>query len=122
MSDDPLHRLRELCLSLPQVTERLNHGEPAWAVRGKALVTCSERKPEGRIGFWCPSPPGELEALVAAEPDRFFQPPYGGHGWLGVYLDVPVDWAEVREIITDAYRITAPRCLTAELDPPPPPP
>ena len=34
-----------------------------------------------------------------------FVPPYvGGRGWLGVYLDVPVDWDEVADIITDAYR------------------
>ncbi|MFD8496896.1 hypothetical protein [Amycolatopsis sp. NPDC059657] len=28
---DPVERLRELCLALPEVTERLNHGEPAWS-------------------------------------------------------------------------------------------
>lgn len=53
----------------------------------------------------------ELEALVAAEPDRFFRPPFGGKGWLGVYLDVPVDWPEVAEIITEAYHLIAPKNL-----------
>ncbi len=33
--------------------------------------------------------------MVAAEPERFFPPPYGGRGWVGVYLDVPLDWEEV---------------------------
>jgi hypothetical protein len=113
---DPLPRLRELCLALPEVTERLNHGEPAWAVRGKALVTFSARKPPGRVGFWCPAPPGELEAMVGTRPDRFFRPPFGGTGWVGVYLDVPVDWAEVREIVVDAYRMVAPRALVDRLD------
>ncbi|URN10596.1 MmcQ/YjbR family DNA-binding protein [Actinomadura madurae] len=98
-----------MCLAVPGVVERLNHGEPSWAVRRKTLVTFSERNPEGRVGFWCPAPPGELEALVAAEPDRFFRPPFGGKGWLGVYLDVPVDWPEVAEIITEAYHLIAPR-------------
>ncbi|SDW35723.1 hypothetical protein SAMN05421504_101364 [Amycolatopsis xylanica] len=112
---EPLRRLRELCLALPEVTERLNHGEPAWAVRGKTLVTYSERKPEGRVGFWCPARPGELEALVAAEPERFFEPPFGGTGWVGVYLDVPADWAEFEELITEAYRLIAPQKLVAKL-------
>lgn len=113
---DALNRLRTLCLSLPEVTERLNHGEPAWAVRNRPLVTYSERKPEGRIGFWCPAPPGELEALVAAEPERFFRPPFGGRGWIGMYLDVPVDWAEAREHIVEAYRLVAPKKFVALLD------
>ncbi|HEX3646822.1 MAG TPA: MmcQ/YjbR family DNA-binding protein, partial [Pseudonocardiaceae bacterium] len=28
MTGDPLPRLRELCLALPETTERLSHGEP----------------------------------------------------------------------------------------------
>lgn len=51
------------------------------------------------------------------EPARFFVPPYvGGRGWLGVRLDVDVDWAEVAGIVTDAYRTVAPRRLVARLD------
>ncbi|MEC3977781.1 MmcQ/YjbR family DNA-binding protein [Amycolatopsis sp. H20-H5] len=116
MADDPVPRLRELCLALPEVTERINHGEPAWAVRRKTLVTYSERHPKGRLGFWCPAPPGDREALVEGEPERFFRPPYGGPGWVGVYLDVPVNWAEVRELIVEAYRLIAPKKLLAQLD------
>ena len=40
----------------------------------------------------------------------------GGRGWLGVYLDVPVDWDEVADIITDAYRQIAPKRVLARLD------
>ncbi len=104
-----------MCLSLPGVIERLNHGEPSWGVRRRTLVTFSERKPAGRVGFWCPAPPGELEAMVSAEPERFFRPPFGGRGWVGVYLDVPVDWTEVREVVLEAYRMIAPKKPVAEL-------
>ena len=45
---DPLSRLRELCLALPEVTERLDHGEPACAVRDRALVT--PKRPVARLG------------------------------------------------------------------------
>jgi hypothetical protein len=48
------------------------------------MVTFSERHPVDRVGFWCPAPPGELEAMVAREPERFFRPPFGGRGRLGV--------------------------------------
>jgi len=37
-------------------------------------------------------------------------PPYVGHrGWLGVYLDVSVDWDAVDAIVGDAYHTTAGR-------------
>ena len=57
--------------------------------------------------------------LVEAEPDRFFKPPYvGGRGWLGVRLDVDIDWDEMAQILEDAYRVIAPKKLIAELDTP----
>ena len=117
MTSDPLPRLRELCTALPETTERLSHGEPTWFVRGKkTFVTYADHHHDDRLGFWCAAPPGTQEALVAAEPARFFRPPYVGHrGWLGVYLDVPIDWVEVGEIVTDAYRMVAPKTLVARL-------
>ena len=55
--------------------------------------------------------------LVDEEPDRFFVRPYVGHrGWVGVRLDVEVDWDEIRGIATGAYRTVAPKKLLAELD------
>lgn len=115
---DPLEALRKLCLALPEVTERVSHGEPTWFIRGKkTFVTYANHHHDDRLGFWCAAPTGVREALVGAEPGRFFRPPYVGHrGWLGVYLDVPVDWAEVGEIVEDAYRQVAPKGLVAELD------
>lgn len=41
--------------------------------------------------------------------------PYVGHrGWLGVRLDIDVDWAEIEQIVTDAYRLVAPKSLIAQ--------
>lgn len=110
-----LERLRALCLALPEATERVSHGEPTWFVR-KTFVMFADHHHDDRLAFWCAAPPGAQEELVAAEPARFFRPPYVGHrGWLGVYLDVEVDWAEVGEIVTDAYRCVAPKKLVALL-------
>ena len=118
MTADPLASLRRLCLALPETTERLSHGEPTWFIRGKkTFVTYADHHHDDKLGFWCPAPPGVQEELVAAEPERFFRPPYVGHrGWLGVRLDVDVDWDEVEQIVIDAYRMVAPKVLIAQLD------
>lgn len=106
-------RLRALCLALPEVTEKVSHGEPTWFVR-RVFVSLADHHHDDRLAFWCAAPPGAQEELVAAEPERFFRPPYvGGRGWLGVWLDVEVDWDEIAEIVTDAYRVTAPKKLAA---------
>jgi len=117
-SEDPIERLRRLCLALPDVTERLSHGEPTWFVQGKkTFVTTSDHHHDDRVAMWCAAPPGAQEALVGADPKRFFRPKYVGHrGWLGVYLDVSQDWEQIADLIRDAYREVAPRRLVAMLD------
>jgi predicted DNA-binding protein (MmcQ/YjbR family) len=83
----------------------------------KVFVTYADHHHDDRLGFWCAAPPGAQQALVAGDPGRYFVPPYVGHrGWLGVYLDVPVDWDEIAELVVDAYRQVAPGRLVAELD------
>ncbi|MFI6323216.1 MmcQ/YjbR family DNA-binding protein [Nonomuraea sp. NPDC050556] len=115
---DPLDELRRICLALPETTERLSHGEPTWFVRDKkTFVMFADHHHDDRLAFWCAAPPGVQAELVGEAPERFFRPPYVGHrGWLGVYLDVEVDWREIGEIVTDAYRMIAPKTLAAQLD------
>jgi len=108
---NPLVRLRTLCLALPEVEERLNHGEPSWTVRGKTIAQYTERYPPDRPTFWCPAPAGAREAMVATEPERFFTPRFGGDDWVGVYLDGSVDWGEVNELVTEAFVMAAPKKL-----------
>jgi hypothetical protein len=118
-TEDPLEKLRSLCLALPETTERLSHGEPTWFVRGKkTFVMYANHHHDDRLAFWCAAPDGAQEALITADPERFFRPPYVGHrGWLGVRLDVtPVDWDEIAELVTAAYRGVAPKRLAAELE------
>ena len=105
LHDDPLVRLRALCMSHPNVTERESHGEPTWFVRDRTFVMYADHHHDDRVAFWCAAPDGVQESLVESAPDRFFRPPYVGHrGWLGVWLDVPVDWDEITTIVGDAYR------------------
>jgi hypothetical protein len=112
-----VEQLRQLCLNLPEATEKLSHGEPAWFVGGKQFANTADHHHDDRLGVWCAAPEGAQEMLVKADPKRFFRPPYVGHrGWLGVYLDVGVDWGEIAIIIERAYRRVAPRRLLGELD------
>jgi hypothetical protein len=116
--EDALERLREICLSFPETTERLSHGEPTWFVRGKkTFVTFADHHHDDRLAFWCAAPPGAQDVLVDADPERFFVPPYVGHrGWLGVRLDRGVDWDQIADLVEDAYRMVAPKRLIAALE------
>lgn len=117
--DDPLVRVREICLALPETTERLSHGAPTFFVRGKKtfVMYLDNHHDDGRLALWCAAAAGVQAELVDSEPDRFFRPPYVGHrGWIGVRLDRDLDWDEVAGIAEDAYRQVAPRTLVTQLD------
>jgi hypothetical protein len=118
--EDQLPRLRAICLSFPEVTERPSHGAPTWFVRGKTtFVTFWQHGHHGDTfpHLWCAAPPGVQAELVDVEPDRFFRPPYvGARGWIGVRMDVKLDWHEIAAICEDAYRQVAPARLVKLLD------
>jgi hypothetical protein len=75
---------------------------------------------DGRLAINCRAEPGMSGRLVADGPERFHVPAYLGHrGWIGLWLDVPkTNWAEVHRLLADAYVMTAPKRLLAELDSP----
>ena len=118
-----LERIRVLCLGLPETSERPSHGAPTFFVRGKRpfLMVLTDHHGDGRFAIWCAAAAGMQEMLVAAEPERFFRPPYVGHrGWLGARLDRGLDWDELAGIVEDAYAEVAPARLVASArgDPP----
>ena len=109
-----LERVRRLCLSLPEVTERPSHGSPTWFVRDRKtfVMYLDNHHDDGRVALWCAAPEGMQEALVRAEPDHYFRPPYVGHrGWIGVRLDRGLDENEIAGAIEDAYACVAPKTL-----------
>jgi len=106
-----LKRLGELCLALPETSERLSHGAPTFFVRDKRafLMVLTNHHGDGRFAIWCAAASGMQEMLVDADPEKFFRPPYVGHrGWLGVRLDRGLDWDELAGIAEDAYAEVAP--------------
>jgi predicted DNA-binding protein (MmcQ/YjbR family) len=116
MNASPLPALRDLCLALPEVTEKLSHGEPTWFGGKRTFVMYADRHHDQRVAFWCAAPDGAQELLVRLAPEKFFRPPYVGvRGWLGVYLDVAVDWDEIADLVLDAYRQIATPRMRAKL-------
>lgn len=112
-----LQRVRELCLALPETSERLSHGQPTFFIRGKRsfLMVLDNHHEDGRFAIWCAAQDGVQEMLVEADPERFFRPPYVGHrGWLGVRLDGELHWDELAGILEDAYAEVAPPRLVEE--------
>lgn len=60
----------------------------------------------------------EKEALLAADPAKFFtEPHYNGFPAVLIRL-AAIDADELAELITDAWRCQAPRALVAKLDAP----
>lgn len=113
--------LRRICAALPEVTERLSHGSVAFFVRDRRAVAylTDDHHGDGRLALVCAAPPGVQDDLLRSEPDRFFRPPYVGHrGWIGLRLDLDVDWAEVEAVVHQAYRCVAPVTLVRMLDGP----
>ncbi|MCP2094372.1 MULTISPECIES: MmcQ/YjbR family DNA-binding protein [Actinosynnema] len=105
--------VRRIALSLPGVVERASYGTPGWRVSDRLFARLHEE--DGVLVARCASEE-EKRALVAASPDRFFTTAhYDGHPHVLVRLGA-VDEAELREVLTDAWRTRAPKRLVAELD------
>jgi predicted DNA-binding protein (MmcQ/YjbR family) len=115
MPAQPLARLRALCLALPEATEKEAWGHPTFRVKDKIFATYSDDT--GRPSLWCKGSAGAQEVLVASDPARFYVPAYVGHrGWIGVWLQAPIDWNQLADLIEESYRLTAPKRLAARLD------
>lgn len=109
--DRTLARIREICLALPETSERLSHGAPTFFVRDKRafVMVLTDHHGDGRFAIWCAAPAGIQGLLTEADPERYFIPPYVGHrGWLGMRLDRGVAWEELAGIAEDAYGEVAP--------------
>jgi hypothetical protein len=102
---------------LPEATEKLAWGEPTWRVRGKLFAQLDDHHHGAdHLAVWLPAPLGEQEAMIFADPVRFFRPPYvGGRGWVGVRIDRAPDWALVTTLVAQAYRQVAPPRLRAAI-------
>ncbi|MEE2697200.1 MAG: MmcQ/YjbR family DNA-binding protein, partial [Actinomycetota bacterium] len=73
---DLLAGLERVCLALPGVEERLNHGMPTFGIVGRpAFANLHTHPDDGRPTLWFKAAPGVQGELVDQEPERFFVPP-----------------------------------------------
>jgi hypothetical protein len=105
--------VRRVALSLPATVEKPYNRLPGFRVRNNLFVRIHERPDVIVVG--CVDV-GERDALLAAEPDKFFiTPHYDGYPAILVRLD-KIDLDELTELVTEAWRLAAPRRLLAEFD------
>lgn len=101
--------LRGICAGLPDVSEKMSHGEVAWSVgtgrRARQFATTWDHHHDDRNAVVMAAPDGAQAQLVDADPQRYFRPPYvGSRGWIGIYLDTDdVDWDLIALHVTDAH-------------------
>ena len=104
--------VRRLALALPETTEKIAWGTPAFYVRKKFFCRIRD---EGhtlvaRVDM------GERALLMGAEPDIFFITPHYAN-WGGVLVHLAaIEEDELREVLTDAWLIAAPKRLAATLE------
>ena len=110
-----MQRLRRLCLKLPEAYEEETWGEATFRVARKIFVVAADHG--GRASL--KAAPGEQEALLAQGAPYFFPAYVGSKGWVGIDLrSRKVDWREVGELVTESYRLVAPKRISARLESP----
>lgn len=114
-----LERVRKVCLSFPETSERPSHGAPAFFIRRTRsfVMFVDNHHGDGMLALWCAAPPGAQAMLVESNPDVYFVPPYvGPSGWIGARLDRRAPWSEIAAVIEQAYRTRAPVTILRQLD------
>ena len=69
---EALDKVRAACLALPETSERLSHGGPAFFIRNKKcfVMFLDDHHGDGRLAIWCAAPDGVQADLVDTDPER----------------------------------------------------
>jgi hypothetical protein len=104
------HDVRAVALPLPRTEEHLIRDYVKFRV-GR-IVYAAISPDETILGFGFPRE--ERAALIAAEPDRFFlhRPSDQRYQWIDAHMAL-LDPAEMREFVTEAWRMVVPKRLAA---------
>jgi hypothetical protein len=104
--------VRQIALGLPETEERPSYGTPGFRVKDRLFARIRE---EGVVLVWC-ADEAEKDFLLRADPRKFFTTPhYDGHPSVLVRLGA-VGRDELAELLTDSWRVRAPKRLAATLD------
>jgi hypothetical protein len=102
--------VREVAMALPRTQEHLIYDRVKFRV-GRIVYAALSRD-ETILGFGFPR--DERAALIAAEPDRFFleRASDARYQWIDVRM-ATLSVAEMREFVTDAWRMVVPKRVAA---------
>ena len=104
MSQRLLNQLRRFCLALPDACETNSWGHPNFRAGKKTFAVYEVYKGRSSIAVKLPPPEGERRLADA----RFYRTPYTGkNGWVSLWVDVPVPWTLVKELVLQSYREVA---------------
>lgn len=110
-------RVRTLCLALPEAELTSDRWAHSFKVRRRVfahLLAVDEAGGDHVTVLVFTADPDEQEALLAS--GHPFFPTRSGRNRVGMVLDGSPDWDEVGELVTESYRLVAPRKLAALLD------
>jgi hypothetical protein len=106
--------VRRIALSLPETTEKPWFNTPGFRVKDRGFLRIRSEAEGGLVVFVADL--GEKEGLLAADPDKFFTTPHYD-GYPAVLVNLPaVDVDELRELITDSWRLKAPKRVLKAFD------
>ena len=106
--------VRRIASAFPGATEKPSYGgRPSWRTPKQMFIWIREA-PEALV-VWVESGEDKL-AMISSEPDKFFTTDhYDGHPIVLVRLE-GVDVEEATELITESWRLRAPKKVVAEWD------
>ena len=101
--EQTLTKLRGLCLSLPETSERPSWGHPNFRAGKKTFVAFERVKGRASIAFRLN--PDDVNRLLERKP--FFVTPYGRGLWVSLWADGRLDWRAVEDLVERSYRVVA---------------
>jgi hypothetical protein len=106
--------VRRIALSLPETTEKPWFGSPGFRVKDKGFLRIRSEAEGGLVCFVADL--DEKDALLASDDRKFFTTShYDGYPTVLVHLDA-VDVDELTELITDSWRLKAPKRVLKAYD------
>ena len=106
--------VRRIALSLPETAEKPWFNTPGFRVKDKGFLRIRSEAEGGLVVFVADL--GEKDALLASDPSKFFTIPHYD-GYPAVLVDLAaIDVDELRELITDSWRLKAPKRVLKAFD------
>ena len=103
---DPLLRVREVALALPETEERESHGQPTFFVAGKQFAQVRDDHHGDGLHVVCVRTGGsdEQAMLIEAAPETYSRPSYlASAGWVAVDVAGGADWTLVEDRIARSW-------------------